>query len=108
MEKDKIVNTIKEIKETINASDKLVETCIYIANKMVVDPSVRSIIEDEYFGSGIAFDYNDENGLSVEIFVSQDEIWGYIDYNNNDISNFAFENENDAVNFWNIVVGKLV
>ena len=108
MEKDKSVNSIKEIKETINASNELVETCICIANKMIVDPSVRSIIDDEYFGSGIAFDYNDENGLSVEIFVSEDEMWGYIGYNDNEISNFAFENENDAINFWNIVVGKLV
>lgn len=104
MGKNEAINAIKEIKETTNASDELIEICISMADKMIVIPSVRPIVDDEYFGSGVAFDYDDENGFVVEIFVSDEEIWGYTSYLDDEISNFAFENKNDAINFWNVII----
>ncbi len=50
MEKNEVINVIKGIKRTINASDKLIETCIDMANKMTKTPHVRPIVCDELFG----------------------------------------------------------
>lgn len=104
MNKNDAINTIKGFSEI---SDALIEKCADMVNEMVIVPYVRFIIDDDEFGMGVAFDY-DENGFAVEIFVSDEEIWGYTSFEDEQGSNFAFENKTDAVNFWNVILGKFV
>ncbi len=114
MTKNDVINKIKEFKQTIpqlggNVSDTLIELCVDMVSEMTFVPCVRPIVDDDIYGTGIAFDYDEEGGgLSVEITVTDDGIYGYINYNEDEISSFDFDTETDAVNFWNVVVGKLI
>lgn len=104
MTKSEIADEILKIGKTVGAGYRVTAACIEMADKMAVLPSVRPIVDDEQFGAGIAFDYDGENGVSVEIFVSHEEIGGYMSYFDDEVSNFVFESKDDAVNFWNVAV----
>lgn len=103
MAKNDVMNAIKGFSEF---SDDLIDKCIGMVSRMTVVPEVRRIIDDENYGSGIAFDFY-RGGLTLEIFVSREETWGYIAYNDEQISCFVFEGIDDAVNFWNVITERL-
>ncbi len=113
MTKNDVVNKIKGFKQTIpqlggKVSDTLIKKCVDMANEMTFVPCVRPIVDDEIYGTGIAFDYDEEGGgLSVEITVTDNGVYGYINYNEDEIGCFDFDTETDAVNFWNVIVGKV-
>lgn len=114
MTKNDVINEIKGFKQTIQGtgnevSDTLIQMCISIVDKMTCIPCVRPIINDEIYGTGIAFDYNEsDGGFSVEIVVTENNISGYITYNNSQSVSFSLDAENDFVNFWNIIIGKII
>ncbi len=113
MTKNDVINGIKGFKQKIpnlggKVSDTLIKICVDMANDMTVVPRVRPIVDDEIYGTGIAFDYDEEGGgLSIELTVTDDGFYGYINYNEDEISSFDFDTETDAVNFWNVIVGTL-
>lgn len=109
MDKNEAIKAIENIAADKNfLPDYIVKKCTGMAENMTTAPFVCPIIDDELYGTGIAFDYNvDENGFFVEISVTDEGVWGYVCYCDANESSFAFESENDAVNFWNVVVGKM-
>lgn len=112
MTKTDAIATIKELKQKIfilggEVSDKTIESCVYMVDEMAVVPCVRMIVNDELYGSGITFDYNEKYGLSVEITVTDNGMHGYVNYNDEESSSFKFDSVEEAVNFWNVIVGKV-
>lgn len=114
MTKADAISAIKEFKQKIldfayNVSDDTIEKCVYMVDEMTIVPHIRPIIDDDMYGYGIAFDYDeDKYGLFVEIFVADEGVYGYTSYKDEENSNFEFENVEDAINFWNVVIGKFV
>lgn len=107
MTKKDVINKIKELANGNEYSNIFIQRCLDIVDQMDIVPTVRKVVDDLENGVeyGIAFDCN-KNNFSVEITVFNDEIWGYVDYNENPFSSFVFESDESAINFWNIVLGK--
>lgn len=83
-------------------SGLLIERCRRMAEQMNVTPEVMPTVEDE-----ICFQY-DTDDVGIELVTSNEEITGFVSDNSDNTSLFVFDTEEDAVNFWNVVVGRLI
>lgn len=83
-------------------SSAVIDRCRRILASMNIIPEVRATIEDS-----VVFDFWSKK-VNAEISVSGDEITGFVADIKDNPSEFVFYTEEDAVNFWNTVVGSLV
>lgn len=82
-------------------SKLLIERCGRMLEQMNISPKIMPTVED-----AICFQYDTDN-IGFEIAVSNEEITGFVSDSSDNTSLFVFETEMDAVNFWNVIVGRL-
>lgn len=111
MEKQECLMKLNEIAEYKYGWDKLhvgnafspllIDRCKRMLDKMDFAPDIRPTIED-----AVVFDFDCKN-TSVEISISDSKIIGFVSDMMDNPSEFQFDSETDAVNFWNTIVGAL-
>lgn len=80
-------------------SKNLIDRCRRMVSKMNVPPNIMPTVEDE-----ICFQFDNEN-IGVEIAVSRGEISCFVSDSAENFSYFVFDDQESAVNFWNVFVG---
>ncbi len=82
-------------------SGRLIERCRNMVGKMIPVPEIMPTIEEE-----ICFQF-DTDEFGIELAISNEEITGFVSDSADNTSFFVFGSDDEAVNFWNIIVGNL-
>ncbi len=77
----------------------LIKRCERMLKQINTMPYIRAA-----FDKKICFDFDNDN-ISLEIAISNNKISGFLTDTRKMCSEFLFETETDAVNFWNTVTG---
>lgn len=80
-------------------SKLLIERCERMAKQMNNLSEIRPTVEDS-----ICFDFHNDY-IDMEICISNEDVGGFISDPQQNESIFVFETEEDAINFWNNIVG---